>query len=589
MTARITKPPGYFPRGSLRGFTSYPPPQYSGLSAGSVPLRVGPLSAFGQAVSSLVIAITFPVVQGVMGQNIPYLVQGTLSQAGAAVSVHLGAAAPVAATVVGTTWSVSITPLVAGPLTLTATASQGGAVVPTSVAVNVVASIAHWIDSQQPASYTAVGTTLNSVRNLAPGATALATKVGNPLLLTDPRNALPSFFLDGSSYLSGNDAVARALPTGTDKAFTAYIVATAADSQINGEFLAFADGVQAGNTFEFLESAGVLYHEKLGQPAGPVAAFSRPMLAGTHVYAFRSSADGLSVGVSIDGDAETVATHVSVGPLAPTNVGFGIMLRNVVTFPFGGYQNIQLLCAGRKPDIEHAAIIQGLLNQVLHPTLFVAVGDSITTAELATNGGFVQLLASYCYAHGVHVSPEGPLFAGQTQPTRHSASSGNTCPQMQTRVDTPASGLGAGTPFQRARLGLLFAGTNPTGGTAANTATAYRTLLLDMATKMYGSQPTARIAVTTITPIQGADAFIDAYNALLPAIWDEHDGLHPANPVIRWDAHACFGSYANGAANGWYVDITHPTNAGYVQLANDPVNGLIQAVFPFLQSLPLIP
>lgn len=502
---------------------------------------------------------------------------------GAVVSVFANGILIGTATVVGSNWTITWTPSSAGVVTL----SVSQVIVEQLIAGTntraplVLASVVFSFDASDPDCTVVSGTNVTAAKSQLSGV-SLGTLSGTPKLLTDPRNAAPALWLDGASGVTGSDSTAQNGVNGTDKAFTFHAVVTPDDPATNGVILGLGNPANIGNTWQGMVSANLAGLEKRGAPAGPARDwFSAQLQAGTHIIELHSS-DGINVYGSVDGGPETLVTQVSPGAITTTNTSLGMVRVNSDLFPFPGYIHIAMLSAADQ-DATTRSNVRSRLAKVPHPAQIYFLGDSITTAELTTGGGFRSELHNYCVANSLKISQQGPFTAGGVYPLRHSGVSGNHCSQMNSRVNTASTGLGTGTPFRDVKLVHLFAGTNGDVD-APTTAANYSALLSNVFAKASSTVPTVRIAVTTITPISGT-TYAEDFNALLPAIWDAFDAAHPSNTLIRWDAHAVFGTYAAAAALGYYVDSTHPNAAGYAALANHPTYGLIQAVAPYLRSI----
>lgn len=507
---------------------------------------------------------------------------------GAVVTCKLGANAPVAMVVVGNTATASLTPL-AGDVGTSVNVEVTFGTTTLTTSVDVEADIVYWTNASNPAAYTAVGTNLTEVKNIISGI-AIA-KTGAPQLFTDPRISKPSYYLDGASYFQGSDPAMIAALSGSDTPFTTIMVVSAALATATLVPFAAALSTTIGNGKVFGQSVGKWFGEILGNPAGPArVALTVPVTAGISVVVIHS-ANSLTIAGGVNSGAETSQVVATVSPpaLTPNRLGIGVQPSSAPTFPFIGLIYEIIGCGVNKTAPQIAAMVDRCVRfwKALTPQV-VFVGDSITTAQLATNGGMPGLLPAAVAAAGGVVDPNGPLQVGQTQPVRHSASSGNTPVDMNTRIISATQGfgvIGGGTGssgyYSRCILACLFAGTNPTGaGTnaqkALQTSIDYTTLLNNIATRLAEGGTGWRISVTTITP-EGAEVYPDLFNAYLPAIWDAFDVAHPSNPLLRWDAHS-----ALPFNPAHYVDITHPNNAGYEVMCNDPTNGLFQAIIPFI-------
>lgn len=506
---------------------------------------------------------------------------------GSTVTMRLGANAPVAMSVLGGVATGTLTPG-AGDIGVATAVQVFIGLTTLSTTVDVEAQITYWVNFSIPASYVAVGTLLSAVKNLITGV-ASSAPTGNPQLFTDPRNSKPGMYLDGVSYFQPTDAAMLAIASGSDLPFTTIIVCSSALATATLVPFATANNGSVGNGTVWGQTAGKFFSEKLGSPSGPARLVQvEPVTAGICALIFHS-ANSLTIKTGLNGGVESSGVIATVSPpaLTPNRVGLGVQPSSTPTFPFIGIIYEVIACGVDKTAPQIAAMIDRCVRfwRAKAPVVQF-IGDSITTAQNATNGGMPALLPAAVAARGGCVDPDGPLAVGQPQPIRHSASSGNTPVDMNTRVISATQGLGLGGGsagyYSRTILACIFAGTNFTGsGTdaqkAAQTAIDYSTLLNSTATKLAQAGSGWRIAVTPITA-EGASPYPALYNALLPPIWDAFDVANPSNKLIRWDAYNALGPYDPL----YYFDVTHPNSAGYVKMCNDPVYGLFQAIIPFI-------
>lgn len=210
------------------------------------------------------------------------------------------------------------------------------------------------------------------------------------------------------------------------------------------------------------------------------------------------------------------------------------------------------------------------------------IGDSTTKLQ-------GMRLATYDY-YTTHVpilsiDMVGSFNDGSFPDNQHSAVNGATLLGINNRVNLE---LGAGNAFSDVLLVHLLAGVNDLNDPGANVPailTAYQNLVINILTRITGTQPTARCAVTTIQPLQPGtqgEAEVVAFNAGLPAVWNAVDALFPANLLIRWDLYNAIGGAWDGAN---YLDSAHPNATGYALACADPTDGLIQAIAPYLEAI----
>ena len=215
------------------------------------------------------------------------------------------------------------------------------------------------------------------------------------------------------------------------------------------------------------------------------------------------------------------------------------------------------------------------------PTVYW-LGDSIVQASVTAdepNGGFRGLLKAYCVARGYRVDHVGIFSIGALRDNETSGVGGNTCSDMNTRVPGElVTGTGVlGCDF--VKLAIVMAGSNDVRSGSSSTAN-YSTLLTTLHNSLVANQPTARICVTTIPPMN--DFSVTTFNAGLPAVWNAFDSAHPSNTLIRWDA---FNALGGAYSSSYFYDNVHPNHAGYVQMVNHATYGLAQALDSYLATI----
>lgn len=206
------------------------------------------------------------------------------------------------------------------------------------------------------------------------------------------------------------------------------------------------------------------------------------------------------------------------------------------------------------------------------------IGDSITQAVDTVDerqGGMRGVLKTFCIANGYRVDMLGTQRTGSDlKDNENSGVGGNTCAQMNARVPSELGGYAGGVRgWNFPVLACVMAGANDVRSGSTSTAN-YATLLETLHTYLTANQPSARIAVTTITA-QG-DFDVAPFNATLPARWDTFDAAHPGNKLIRWDANLALGGPT--FVPSYFYDQVHPNHAGYLQMVNDPRPGVGMAV-----------
>jgi hypothetical protein len=211
------------------------------------------------------------------------------------------------------------------------------------------------------------------------------------------------------------------------------------------------------------------------------------------------------------------------------------------------------------------------------------VGDSLTVAD-----GMRKAVYDYYTTHAptLNIDMVGSFSSGAFGPdNQHSGVNGVEIAGVQSRA---VSELGTGSPFPNVKLVHVLAGVNDLNNAGANVSTiltAYGNMLTAIYNEIVATQSTARIAVTTIMPLQPGSAGeteVVSFNAGLPAVWDAFDAAHPSNTLLRWDLYNAIG----GAwASGNYLDSTHPNATGWATACAHPTYGLLAAVGPYLNSI----
>lgn len=447
---------------------------------------------------------------------------------------------------------------------------------------------AFWDDSSNPASYTASGANLTSIKNLVSGS-VLSTIVGAPQIFTDPRDDKASFYFPNSptDLVKGVDANLIAAVTGTNTPFLFIEVINPGLMDNNAASLASYNTVNSQGR-DFLAAGGGWYVENDG-PLGAKAATSEFVRAGTSVL-MRYSLDGLTVATSVNGGPESTATMASAGALAPNLVSIGGRAAAADLFPYYGLIKEQAYLGSVKTPADRARYVAALMSKwpLSHAPQIYFLGDSQTTTfpnGAVTNGGMTALLTQAIRAAGGYVDPVGPYGVNQIYPYRMSGVGGDTCAMMNTRVTSTTLGLGLGGSslghYRRVKLVCLLAGANDVGGGSPN-PTNYQTLLNNTYAQLIQGQPTGKIAVSPTWDITGESAAIATWNAALQTIWTTFEAAHPG-VLLHWDA---FNAVPNDGGTTYYnIDHVHWNNAGFVKAMNDPVYGLLQAVMPYLLSI----
>ncbi len=440
-----------------------------------------------------------------------------------------------------------------------------------------VADLAFRIDASNPATYAHTGGTLTSLTSTVSG-TPLTTITAAPKFVTDPRDNKPAFSAAAVDGVRGSDATMQAAATGTNRAFTEVAVVEVTSVTSTGYW--FSCNLSSGTDGLYFGQVNPNIRTSQGGAGGFISGFSEKIRAGKLVVTIRSP-DGLTIYTSVNGGPETSVVVAAHGLKSPDRTGIFESVGSTPGGRFNGYLQEQLFYGVDKGAAATAEIAANLLAKWRPPPVIMPVGDSLTTATLVNNGGLIGLLAAAARADGLNFDFQGPTAMANGSggavwaPYKHSAASGNTCAQMQARVESNTTGLGLGGSsegyYRNTRLVLLLAGTND------RNLTDYTTLLTAIGTRMaQHGLPNWRVAVTTIPEITGSEASVATFNAGLPAIWSAFEATFGAGTLLRWDAYACNGARSDG---------THWTDAGYVTVFNHPTLGLYQAVKPYLVAI----
>jgi hypothetical protein len=486
--------------------------------------------------------------------------------------VYVDAVSVGAATVIGTTWTRTWTPAsVDGQVTITALS--------VSVSPYVLANTVFGIDATDPASYTG-SSPLTSLKNQVSGV-AMSTVTGTPAKATDACTGLQYFFFDGASYLVGTEAAVLAAIAGTNKPFTFWIVQQReAIPNANIAMFSAGDSAIGGNAWSVLESAGRYYFEKLGNPTGARDWDSRTVREGLVLHQFRS-ADGLTVFHSIDGDAETSETLTSPGALSPNRFAVGVEPRSTFQFPYGGRIHQIIFCDASKSGAVATAVNTRLLARWRSAANVSPLGDSLTrVTPYAPAGGWRKALLDWAIANSKRIDLQGPFNDGTFADPWHGGVAGNTIAQISTRA---TAYYGAAGLLPKTQLVCLMCGTNNLAD-IPNGLIEYGNLLTQIHNAITATVPAARIAVTTIPPIQSS-TLQDTWNAGLPSIWNTFDSAHPSNTLLRWNANLALGGVWSSTYWGGTGDSTHPNETGSQLMATHSTYGLLTAIGPYLSSI----
>lgn len=528
------------------------------------------------------ISITDPTSNDIIFADLAYTIRGTCST-GATVAVTVNGISVGAATVLGSTWSRSWTPIGAdeGVVSIVATQTLSGVPTPsTPVTPLVLADVVFAIDSSKTASYTASGSNLTSLVNLKSGA-AMATIVGAPKVLTDPLTGFNYFDFDGASKVQGTEAAVLTARNGTNKPFTFFCVHKRKNDQtLGGTWLGFGDGASTSNNWGAL----VISNEYFIRTSGSVALqdYFGYRTAGTGMQAVSiRSADGLTYSLSLNNKAELNVTHTTAGVVTSNRFAVGCIPQNTNDLMLNGRVYQEIYCSTSKSGAIRTQVFNRLATKWAAPQL-VYYGDSLTQIDLnAPLGGWRYRVAQWCAANGVKVDNPGLILSGAGYPRDlwQDGIGGYTVQDVAARL---AAILGPSLYETDAQLCFIWAGINNVGsGTAAAGLAALPALLNNAQAAIQANRPAARICLLNLIPCAGFEAGVAAWNAALPAIISTFNAAHPSNQILFVDANQAVGGPTLNPA--YYVgDGVHLNELGNEVLTN---NGILPAVGFYLGSL----
>ncbi|KAJ7223441.1 SGNH hydrolase-type esterase domain-containing protein [Mycena pura] len=185
------------------------------------------------------------------------------------------------------------------------------------------------------------------------------------------------------------------------------------------------------------------------------------------------------------------------------------------------------------------------------------LGDSITFGLQSSDGnGYRSTLHNFLSA-GNTVDFIGSLKSGTMADNDNEGHSGATIVQIQ-NFSTNAKALPA-----RPNVVLLMAGTNDVFGVSISTGPSRLSTLIDSISK---ACPDAALVVATLTPFPSGQAAVDTYNQAVTLLVAQRRAA---------GQHILLASMASVLSSD-LVDGVHPTDAGYVKMAN--------AWFPVIQQ-----
>lgn len=374
---------------------------------------------------------------------------------------------------------------------------------------------------------------------------------------------------------------AAALVSGSNQPFTWIGLGKKRDGVGTRYLVSFCTAAEPANAFHRIRWAGgyaapTSERDAVGEATKTISG------AGTYYYKPRVVAivfDGSTGTLYVDGAVQ------ATGDLNTLSIAFdrhaiGATFTTAPGFAFDGW----IQCAALTEQVLTQAQVQTVeatwrAAAAAHPgdggTQIAWLGDSITWGGSDTGPyayGFRGRIYEYCRAASVAVdSVGGETPAGYFADPEHMSHSGYLIASIRTVAN---ASLGTGNGYEGVKFAAVMAGTNNMDNVEAGSPTMsatlddYASLLSAMHTRLVTTQPTARIMVTTILPIQtgwpGATV-VDTFNAGLTAIWDAHDAAHPSNLLLRADAHTAIG----GAWSATYFDAdpVHPNSDGYDLIA----------------------
>jgi uncharacterized repeat protein (TIGR02059 family) len=346
-------------------------------------------------------------------------------------------------------------------------------------------------------------------------------------------------------------------------------------------------GKAASGTNSFFElalaAAGQAIARKNDGTTGPSRTGSTVLGSSTHSVIVTTSSDGNTMYLFVDGASDGSALDISaLGSVTIDQFRIGNSGRLTGG---GGLDGIWQVCGVSSNIVDatqaatiHAALIAG--DIVTTGAQVYPVGDSLTKAQ-----GMRKAVYDYYIGAGKSIDMVGAASDGTFPDNQHSGFNGVEIASIQARA---VSELGTGKAFPAVKLVLLLGAVNDLNNTGADVSailTAYANALTAIHNAATSSTATARIAVTTIMPLQPGtqgEAEVVAFNAGLPAVWNAFDSAHPSNTLLRWDLYTAIGGVWNPS---YYLDSTHPNDAGWAAACAHSTAGLIQAISAYLNSI----
>ncbi|KAJ7076504.1 lipolytic enzyme [Mycena belliarum] len=186
------------------------------------------------------------------------------------------------------------------------------------------------------------------------------------------------------------------------------------------------------------------------------------------------------------------------------------------------------------------------------------LGDSITYGVASTDGNGYRSTLHNLLQTGNTVDFIGSVKEGTMADNDNEGHSGYTIAQIAS-VATNAKALPA-----RPNVVTLMAGTNDVYGGSFGTAPDRLSSLIDL---IFKTAPDTTLIVATLTPLPSGQAAVNTYNQAITTL---------VNNRTASGQHILLVSMSSVLASDLSSDNIHPTNAGYVKMAN--------AFFPAIQQ-----
>lgn len=532
---------------------------------------------------------TAPSANAVVPINSELVISGTCPP-GSAVQVYRAYPAdPIgAATVVGSSWSISFTPDLTQAGSYTLYATDGVTPVTRDIRITLVpddgtwsTNSGGWLDLRAALAAETVGATLP---NMTPQeGTGTFTGTNSPLVATGTGSRkCADLVLASAHYFGATSGSMTQTPNGTTAG--SFIFGVRANVT-TGSGTLFGWGRAGSNNdyFKVTTSAGKVLssiQRKAGadaaQTAAPASTYDLdvPSLQ-TRTIETQFDASTGTLTLYINGVLDSTSTlTVTASSLASDLIRLGAWpLNSNAQNSSGQYQVVY--CKRVAPDGASGALARHnwiVASELVAPTGagLQFLGDSTMLGQAATGGcrkGIMDAIAGAAYT----VSAVGPRAYGGFTQNQCNAQGGNNMSAVRTQQITPYVGTGKG--FESIQRTFVIVGTNDVDEAAITAATCvsrWRTTMDLLQTAAATSKSNHRIYASTFLPYDPASNAAAAANVaavnggLLQAEVASFNAANPSNQIILVDSYAALGSGWNSTD---MADDRHPSQTGYNKIA----------------------